>query len=99
VVTIFINRYLLTKLWQPFYQTLRTISSFKVTNTTPIHLPPTNTDEFPLLNHHIEQTISDAQKEYQLLKEFTENGSHEIQTPLSILQSKLDLFIQSEDLQ
>ena len=30
------------------------------------------------------------------LKEFTENASHELQTPLAIIQSKLDILIQNE---
>ena len=37
-------------------------------------------------------------KDYRNLKEFTENASHEMQTPLSIIQSKLELLIQSENL-
>lgn len=98
LVTVFINRYLLRRLWQPFYLTLRTIQDFKVTDNRELHFPSTNTDEFTLLNQHLVQTIGNAQREYRLLKEFTENASHETQTPLAILRSKLDLFIQSEDL-
>ncbi|MHB8208621.1 histidine kinase dimerization/phospho-acceptor domain-containing protein [Mucilaginibacter sp.] len=33
-----------------------------------------------------------------MLKEFTENASHEIQTPLSIIRSKLDVIIQEDNL-
>ena len=33
-----------------------------------------------------------------MLKEFTENASHEMQTPLAIIRSKLDLLIQDENL-
>jgi signal transduction histidine kinase len=33
-----------------------------------------------------------------MLKEFTENASHELQTPLAVIRSKLDLLIQKEDL-
>ncbi len=43
-------------------------------------------------------TINKAQQDYMSLKEFTENASHEMQTPLAVLRSKLDLLIQSEDL-
>ena len=35
---------------------------------------------------------------YINLKEFTENASHEIQTPLAIIKSKLELLIQSQPL-
>jgi|SRR6218665_133389 len=96
--TILINRYLLKKLWQPFYLTLRTIQDFNLTDSRDLRFPSTNIDEFSLLNLHLTQTIGNARREYRLLKEFTDNASHEIQTPLAILRSKLDLFIQSENL-
>ena len=37
-------------------------------------------------------------KDFDHLKEFTENASHEIQTPMAIIQSKLDVLLQSSDL-
>ena len=36
--------------------------------------------------------------DYSSLKKFTENASHELQTPLAIIQTKLELLIQSENL-
>ena len=33
---------------------------------------------------------------YRIQKEFTENASHELQTPISIIRSKLDLLMQEE---
>jgi len=38
------------------------------------------------------------QQDYRSLKEFNENASHEIQTPLAIIKSKLELLIQNEAL-
>jgi signal transduction histidine kinase len=46
------------------------------------------------MNKLTEKVISD----YQVLKRFTEDASHEIQTPLSIVQSKLESLIQEPDL-
>src|SRR3546814_17680766 len=37
-----------------------------------------------------------ARQDYSSLKEFTENASHEMQTPLAIIQGKLELPIESE---
>ncbi len=34
---------------------------------------------------------------YRLQKEFTENASHELQTPLAVFRSKLDLLLQQSD--
>lgn len=35
-----------------------------------------------------------AGQDYVLLKEFTENASHELQTPLAVIRSKLELLMQ-----
>src|SRR6185437_15266196 len=37
-------------------------------------------------------------KDYESLKNFTENASHEIQTPLAIIKNKIELLLQSENL-
>jgi signal transduction histidine kinase len=54
--------------------------------------------EFNFLNSTISQFIRDADREYFLLKEFTENASHELQTPLAIVRSTLDVMMQDEKL-
>ena len=37
-------------------------------------------------------------KDYKNLKEYTENTSHEIQTPLAIIKNKIELLMQDENL-
>ena len=37
-------------------------------------------------------------QDYLSLKEFTENASHEIQTPLSVMRAKIELLLQMENL-
>jgi signal transduction histidine kinase len=37
-----------------------------------------------------------AREDYQTLKEFTENASHELQTPTAIIRGKLDLLMESD---
>jgi signal transduction histidine kinase len=50
------------------------------------------------MNSHFNEAAENARKEYTNLKEFSENASHEIQTPLAIIHSKLDLMAQQENL-
>lgn len=95
---VIINRYVLAKLWQPFYDSLHLLKSFKINSPTDQFFPPTSINEFTLMNEHFTQTINTAKKEYRILKEFTENASHESQTPISIIQSKLDLLLQQDQL-
>ena len=97
-VTFFINRVVLRRLWQPFYGTLQTMHQFNLYNTEEIRFNKTNIDEFSYLNSTLNDVLSKAQQDYQTLKEFTENASHELHTPLAVIQSKLDILIQNEKL-
>lgn len=96
--TFLINRIVLRRLWQPFYSTLETTNQFNLNSEKDIQFNTTNIDEFNLLNTSLSDAFSKAQQDYQTLKEFTENASHELQTPLAVIQSKLDILIQNEKL-
>jgi len=98
VASLTINRVVLKRLWKPFYDTLNTMKNFKLDKKQSLQFPATKIDEFVLMNQTLEKTTSQAKQDYLLLKEFTENASHEMQTPLAIIRSKLDLLIQDENL-
>jgi signal transduction histidine kinase len=98
IVSLFINRILLKNLWKPFYGTLDIIKNFRVDKKQTLHFQSTRIDEFSFMNNTLEKATNQAKKDYLSLKEFTENASHEMQTPLAIIRSKLDLFIQHENL-
>lgn len=97
-ISLLINRIMLRRLWQPFYDTISAMRSYKLGKVKEVGLPQTTIEEFVFLNDSLKDTIQKAEEEYQVLKEFTENASHELQTPLAIIRSKLDLIIQREDL-
>ena len=61
-------------------------------------LPDTGIKEFARLNHSLETLMRNSLTSYRMQKEFTENASHELQTPLAVFQSKLDLLLQQTDL-
>lgn len=95
VVIILSNRFLFKKLWEPFQNTLRQLRQFKLSSQQ--NFVKTNTDikEFQELNNVVGSMMELTKKEYNSLKDFTENASHEIQTPLAIIKSKLELLMQS----
>jgi two-component system, OmpR family, sensor histidine kinase QseC len=93
-----INRFLLRRLWKPFYETLNKLKLFSLTNNESLQFQPTTVEEFGLMNATLETATHRAKQDYRILKEFTENASHEMQTPLAIIRSKLDLLIQDEHL-
>src|SRR5450432_1158776 len=97
-VTLLINRWLFRRLWQPFYDTLKGVSQFRLGEKKSISFGQTPIEEFSLLNKTIDQFVANADREFTGLKEFTENASHELQTPLAIIRSKLDVLIQDENL-
>ncbi|MEP6677058.1 MAG: HAMP domain-containing sensor histidine kinase [Ferruginibacter sp.] len=98
VTGFIINRLILRKLWRPFYQSLQQMQDFKLGKKATIDFSHSNTDEFNLLNKTLATAFGKAERDYQSLKEFTENASHELQTPLAIIRSKLDLLVQDEHL-
>jgi signal transduction histidine kinase len=89
------NYYLSRRLLRPFHQTLRAIKGFRVSNTAPLELQESNIREFEELNTLMLDMTDKIKDDYRNLKEFTENASHEIQTPLAIIKSKVELLIQS----
>lgn len=97
LVSFIINRVVLKRIWRPFYQSLDSVKDFKVGSNRPLHLSSSDIDEFQLMNETLIGITSKAQLDYLSLKTFSENASHEIQTPLAVIRSKLDLMIQDED--
>jgi two-component system sensor histidine kinase ArlS len=86
------------KLWKPFYSTLRQIEQFEVDKTTVPVLNKTNIEEFHRLHIAINNLVERNSKIYKSQQEFIENAAHEMQTPLSVFQSKIDLIIQNPDI-
>ncbi|MEZ2445748.1 sensor histidine kinase [Chitinophaga sp. RCC_12] len=93
---IFISRKISEKLWRPFYNSLQKIQSFDLHKQYAIQFEKTGIEEFETLNHHLEKLIAGNIAVYKQQKEFTQNASHELQTPLSIVKFKLDLLYQSK---
>ncbi len=91
-----LNKRLSAKLWQPFRTTLSKLKTFNLNNQTPIEFAPSDTHEFEALNKALQKLIEQNISVYRTQKEFTENASHELQTPLAIIKNKLDLLLQNE---
>jgi len=98
-VLIWVNRRVSRKLWQPFYISLGKIKAFDLSRQKIISFGKTEIAEFTELNESLDKLIAGNIAAYTQQKEFAENASHELQTPLSIIQSKLELLIQSKTLQ
>lgn len=95
---VVLNKQLSRKLWAPFHQTVAQLEAYDLKSQEQIPLAPTRIIEFEALHKGIRKLIGGNIAAYREQKEFTENASHELQTPLAIVQSKLDLFLQSQGL-
>lgn len=76
----------------PFYNTLKKLQRFNLRSRKKLEFKPTRTKEFNELNCFVGKMTDKAVDDYISLKEFSENASHELQTPLAIIRSKLELM-------
>ncbi len=92
-----LNRYLLLKLWSPFYEVLKQIKDFNVKHGN-YAVIDTDISEFKQLNEAVKQMTVQIEDDFKEIKLFTENASHEMMTPIAIINSKLDTLLQSHTL-
>jgi signal transduction histidine kinase len=97
VVLLITNRLILNRLWQPFYNIMKELKLFNIAGPEEIPGLDTNIDEFKELNLAVIDMAAKAKHDYKDLKTFTENASHELLTPIAVINSKLDTLIQTEN--
>ena len=95
---VLLNRNIAAKIWKPFHSTLDRLKSFDLNSHKNIDLEKSEIEEFEQLNEVLRQLIEKNISVFRQQKEFTENASHELQTPLAVLKSKIDLLMQNETL-
>jgi signal transduction histidine kinase len=99
---LLIGLYIITKrlslsLWKPFYETLQQIEQFEIDKSNQPKLKETRIEEFNRLNQSIVKLIERNTSIYNSQGEFIENAAHELQTPLAVIQAKIDTLIQSSN--
>jgi signal transduction histidine kinase len=92
--SLLINRRLNKTVWKDFEFNLGILKKYSFKDAEGIKLKKTNIQEFDELNKLITELTSKLHSDYQALKNFTENASHEIQTPISIISVNLEVILQ-----
>lgn len=98
LVLAVVNRMVSEQVWTPFFDTLQKMHRFRLTDPAPLRLEASDVKEFRELHSTLESLTDQVQKDFQMVKRFTENASHELQTPLAVIQNKVEMLLQSEDL-
>lgn len=102
LLTIFISNLIVRKInisiWKPFYMNLEKLKNFSVENKDKLSLINTDIDEFNDLNNSLIELTGKISRDYKKLKEFSENASHELQTPIAIIKAKIEAMLQDESL-
>lgn len=96
--SMLINFWISKALWKPFYNTIHKLKTFRANDNNIPVFKETAVKEFEELNNSLNGMMHKMISDYNSQKKFTENASHEIQTPLAVIKSKIDLLIQSENL-
>lgn len=97
LILLILNLIISRRIWTPFYNTVVFIKHWSIRENQPVEFKQTGIDEFNELNIAVNGLIKKIREDYSHLKEFTENISHETQTPIAVLSSKIELLMQEHD--
>ena len=99
ILAFFTVNWLLSKtLWKPFYKTLDELNKYDLKNYSNSKFTSSSTKEFNQLNTVLNKMMEKIYSDFLLQKEFTENASHEMQTPLAVIKANISLLMQSPNL-
>ncbi|RAW02337.1 sensor histidine kinase [Pseudochryseolinea flava] len=91
-----INNILLRRIWRPFYAILDRLRNFRVESPELPAFSVTRVTEFNMLQESITTLLHRTVATFQSQKQFIENASHELQTPLAISINKLELLAEKQ---
>ena len=98
LIMFFVNRRSVRNALTVFYSTIRKLEDFEVNQNTTLSLDTAEIEEVKKLNQVFEKMSAQIRQDFISQKEYTENVSHELQTPLAIISSKADELMQADNL-
>jgi signal transduction histidine kinase len=84
--------------WKPFFENLSKLKNYDFSKKNPVLLETSSISEFQEFNQVVITLMDQVKKDFQNLREFNENISHEIQTPLAIIRNKMILLLESKNI-
>ncbi len=98
LIMFFVNRHSIKSALSVFYSTIRKLEDFELSKIQSLSLEAAEVQEIKKLNEVFEKMATQIYNDFEAQKEYTENVSHELQTPLAIISSKADELMQGENL-
>jgi signal transduction histidine kinase len=95
---LIINTLVLRSMWKPFFRFLEQLSQFKLGKNEQVQPVQSKVAEFQLLNKVVTEVLESNIRSFHNQKQLIENASHELQTPLAIALSKLQLMADNPEL-
>lgn len=98
LIMFFVNRHSIKSALSVFYSTIRKLEDFELSKLQTLTLETAEVQEIKKLNEVFEKMATQIYNDFEAQKEYTENVSHELQTPLAIISSKADELMQADNL-
>lgn len=95
---LFSTRLILQSIFRPIHLLLKWLDSVALGQPAPYLDKDVRIREFRMLNRAAIEMHERVEQTYQEQKQFIENASHELQTPLAIIRGKLELLTEQENL-
>ena len=98
LIIFFLNHLSVKRGLRIFYKTVSKLENYNISKPELISFENSEIDELNKLTDVFKKMTLKISNDYKEQKEYTENVSHEIQTPLAIISAKADELLQSENL-
>ena len=98
LIIFFLNHLSVKRGLRIFYKTVSKLENYNIGKPELISFENSEIDELNKLTDVFKKMTLKISNDYKEQKEYTENVSHEIQTPMAIISSKADELLQSENL-
>ena len=98
LIVFYVNRHSIRSALKVFYSTINKLEGFQLNKPAPLKLDNAEVYEIKKLNNVFEKMSTQIKNDFDLQKEYTENITHELQTPLSVISTKVDELMQSDNL-
>lgn len=98
VMIFFGNELIIKNTLHPFFSTISALRSIRSERDFDITFPEVNTEELNELNETLNNMLEELEVSFKKQKQFIQNASHELLTPLSIIRHKTDELLNDDSL-